>query len=830
MRGTELIPDVISLHTVISKDVNSKEKYVSICNDLRNELCSKIPPGFRWNGAERESVLNSHVFERSGYICGKYCDYMHIRLDGSYSRETPMPGNDLRIMSAYERATQMSDPGQSKLFSLMYGFAQSRDIIYVGAAPGDGWQHALRMLNSNINVIAIDPADLSAIYSKTVHIKEKLTLENAERVLLSLPVKGYDFIWDVRSDTSSLNKDAAYEAIRNEIAIYNFILTEVSLMMNIKRWNIKVNVASLREYIFPENASLFVLPFSVSRPKPINEMRSVFFLNGKLRNAMQTSESVCREISALFSMVKREKAKYEYASKDDSFADVRLFLNCLFMRFDTYDFIDVIPDNSMDVALFCLNWNSPERIAAYLDELKRRKIPIIGSYFSDCKLEEGEFSFNEEILIMRAMKIFDSRSIVRRKLFGLYLFCSGLDISFYLNEMHSSETFVIKYVENLYNLESNLNYDEIRDAICAKENHKFLKFPVELSLSDRIVSPSGHMARMVYYDSKHPISVGMFFYKVVCNFFVNGRKSTVHPKWLANDDISKKYDLDRSTVGNAEYAPKNIWHSIEEWSLGLKSGIQMSRSKRNEFFIPLLEEVCINKTYSGIEVYTFYKKNKYDLSVRNKKLDESYQYYKVAKDMTDIDLLELVREKLKKIDSFSWENFFSSNATRNALWWICVERFRLDAVYRDYWIHTSYVIYLCPDYIEHDKSKLSIDELINYRAAGITKDPTFFELHFSGNEHHSQFWTMKDEKSMMPDHALRECCVDLAARRWQFSLKWRQAVFGKELWNVDDFSIRQGIDIVRFKQIMSEVIVDTKAYFLDDVRRICESRMPGLFK
>lgn len=89
---------------------------------------------------------------------------------------------------------------------------------------------------------------------------------------------------------------------------------------------------------------------------------------------------------------------------------------------------------------------------------------------------------------------------------------------------------------------------------------------------------------------------------------------------------------------------------------------------------------------------------------------------------------------------------------------------------------------------------------------------------------------MENEDNMMPKHALEECCIDLASRRWQFSLKWHNMVIGQELWDVDDFSLRQGIDIVEFKRIMRTVVPSSQHYYLDDVRRICESRQPGLFK
>ncbi|CAB3222403.1 unnamed protein product [Arctia plantaginis] len=130
--------------------------------------------------------------------------------------------------------------------------------------------------------------------------------------------------------------------------------------------------------------------------------------------------------------------------------DLDLVANCLGMRLSYGDFIssDPLYNTILDIALFCINWNTPSAVTAYLDKIQTQNRLLICSFFTGRTLKEGEYEFPEERVIDKDdFFVFDSRLFIPAKLDCLYFLMPRTDWKIYVNEFLTSETYYIKSKE-----------------------------------------------------------------------------------------------------------------------------------------------------------------------------------------------------------------------------------------------------------------------------------------------------------------------------------------------------------------------------------------------
>lgn len=120
----------------------------------------------------------------------------------------------------------------------------------------------------------------------------------------------------------------------------------------------------------------------------------------------------------------------------------------------------------------------------------------------------------------------------------------------------------------------------------------------------------------------------MFLYKVICNFVRLGRKHV--PSLLGLDDgfspIITQLSSERAKprILNMEEAPKKLWHSLKEWTIGLACGAKLLKLDNNDITaaIAMLNNK-IQCDLIGSEIYAFYSRRaggKIDTSVVAAKL------------------------------------------------------------------------------------------------------------------------------------------------------------------------------------------------------------------
>lgn len=90
---------------------------------------------------------------------------------------------------------------------------------------------------------------------------------------------------------------------------------------------------------------------------------------------------------------------------------------------------------------------------------------------------------------------------------------------------------------------------------------------------DNLVSLSGHALRMYIEFENGNASLCMFIYKILSNFFSTKSTRIVKPdtyfpsnnedSWLGH--ISELFSMIKERL---ERSDEDVWHSVEEWSLG----------------------------------------------------------------------------------------------------------------------------------------------------------------------------------------------------------------------------------------------------------------------
>lgn len=831
--------NILDMETFLRSLIMSEAVYISMCNKLRLIIAQKIEKRFRWTGAEKESLFCSTIFQKCSYIQGLADIGVFFDKDGTFHEDNLMLGDDDLINEAFKFCNNLADVGQKKLFSLMFGFAQQRNIVYVGGSPGTGSQYALKFLKSSITVYNFDPRPSDNIYSNYTDIP--IEVHKLDDILSSIPTGLYDFCWDVRKDTSKIDYKQADHSILEDINELNTILSDPRFAKIFSRCIIKVNLHHIASYKFPDGTRFIIQPYCFSRSRPILELRAVFNVSVNSNFTYLTPDAISKITSSMIILsedYQKEDTALSYSSQ--SHHDMRLFVNSLTMRYDHYNFIDHIPtDIDLDISLFCLNRNTPTRVCNYLDLLAHKQIKLFGSFFVGSHLLPDEYSFDEiDLFLTRNFSIFDSRMFLHAKLNGLYFIASGIDLALYDNEFFNSETFVIWHARTLLVSDyDESRYDLVRDKLCSDNQTVFPKFPNSFSLSDNLVSISGHSMRLFMYSKYHEVSIGMFALKVL-NSFYRYSSRTVRPSMHKGVCIIDSYfsEFNKSSPGWMENAHKGLWHSVKEWFLGAEASallysdlLPVATSFKN-----LLKDRIISN-FDGAEVYAMKRDSKIQNINSNEAIDKRVKtilnQYKIdTRTMSISDSLKVFMDYLKNAKISMYDFFVSKRGTDQCF--LATFYFKMDKIWRHIHIHRSFVIYLSNGlYKNHDMSKFSHDEFY-FQVISNTyhiRNPLAFELHYAANSHHPEHHKNSDGNYIPMDvDSMREMCVDLAAMQWQFDLKFKKIVLGEMLWKCETFAMKRNVDMVMFKTLMKELFPAGSRYNIIEVQSIYDQTIRNM--
>lgn len=121
----------------------------------------------------------------------------------------------------------------------MYGLPLNNiDIIYVGAAPGTGWQRTLLKRDFQGHIYTYDPSRILLNESLKSHVtssRRKIeSVSDLNSALSSIDRNGnkFIFIWDVRGEVSGLLPDDRDVIISEEIDNLNMIIQEEKFRKN----------------------------------------------------------------------------------------------------------------------------------------------------------------------------------------------------------------------------------------------------------------------------------------------------------------------------------------------------------------------------------------------------------------------------------------------------------------------------------------------------------------------------------------------------------------------------------------------------------------------
>ncbi|CAB3222404.1 unnamed protein product [Arctia plantaginis] len=358
--------------------IYSSRERIRLCNRIRDVLTT-TQRSYRWCGSENESLTNESVIKHATEINGGTILHQHIKLDGSLCGDLIRYREQPLLSKLRTDLLEIESLGQKKLYSCMAGFASPHvPIVYVGSSPGDGWIKALNLIGYSSIVVSIDPRPLSSVETPSFEVKHlSMVIHGADDFAKAVSDLTYfDFVWDVRGDATSHDFDDRMEQIRNEIAILNDIMTNPDMQHKIKRFQLKINTRNLYEYLLPQDTRLYMQPYCAFRE--IFEIRAVGALHGHTHLTHVTPDTTERILETV-------------RTSSIHIPDLDLVANCLGMRLSYGDFIssDPLYNTILDIALFCINWNTPSAVTAYLDKIQTQNRLLICSFFTGRTLKEG---------------------------------------------------------------------------------------------------------------------------------------------------------------------------------------------------------------------------------------------------------------------------------------------------------------------------------------------------------------------------------------------------------------------------------------------------------
>lgn len=850
---------------------------IQLCNDIRTVL-AKLEQ-HRWCGAELESVFHPLVYKNATEICGNNPPGQYMTIEGGITGHLPVPMHEKHLADLYSFVVENnSDAGQKKLGLIMCAIPiVGYNIIYVGGSPGDAWTKTLRERNFSGMVIVIDPAPLSPgndegleIHYFPMKIRRGADLERLLVKYGYLDKSNYVFIWDVRSDGfGEMSSDARRDVITEEVITLTDIITAEWFSQHVKAYQIKVNTSNIDLYSFPKDAKLFPQPFTLSRD--VYELRCVGFVSSggiTLRTLAPCQINTLQDYLSNL-MVELSHSLSEYI----------LFLNFMTSIYRECDYIEepALIDSRWEVALYTLNWNETNKLIRYYTRIQENKTRFVGSFFTQDMLGEGEHEFDESLLINTFPSfVFDSRALIPAKIEGLYFFANTIECRYMYNELIFSECYLIGATEyQLHSQNRMTEYDNARMVISKSKGMVFAKFPTNFSVSDEIVSPSGHSLRMFIEFISCKASLMMFLYKIISNFYSTGRTKIASDKrkmlfhdednecWLP--EISERFVIEKVHLENCE---STLWHSLTEWIIGYQSAVYLMKGKKEK----VVEEVenflrtVIKCDLKGAEIFRFSQRSM--ISEGRSSVAVPRHTLKISIDDPYIIKVIKVYKKLKQVKITDWAGWLVFPKPRTYLneWQWAVTTLGIDASARDWYVHSAYVRTISNKYNAHDASKNSLLELVLNSI--IMKSPANAHWaaipHYIANSHHPQHPFLKKRHAdilgrisvmdafediytlltnvysscqeisphMDTEHFENygELAVDLIARRWQKVFPFERVLTREQLCNVQEYAFRyKNVDMQQLHEAVSLALESKEFYLKRDVEDKLANMMTALY-
>lgn len=552
-----------------------------------------------------------------------------------------------------------------------------------------------------------------------------------------------------------------------------------------------------------------------------------------------------------------------------------LFLNFLTSMFHECDYIETQPivPSIWEISIYTLNWNSETKIRRYLDNIKNRSTKFIGSFFTRELLSKDEHIFNELILLETFPSfVFDSRALIKAKVEGLYFFANTCDCRYMYNELMFSECYLIGATEYKLHSSNQMSiYDIVRSKASAQSNCAFAKFPGSFSAMDDLVSPSGHALRMYVEFERGNASICMFIFKILSNFFSTKTTRIVKPEtyfpsnnkdsWLGL--ISNRFSMLKERL---ERSDDDIWHSVDEWSLGyISAGLLLECDMSVVREISSFIKRNVQCELKGREIFNFLQRGwsqgkgpapRIPRHTMRNPIDNLY----IRKIVASYKLLRSINAN----DYIRW--ILSANKNnKDKIWRLAVFSLGLDKSARDYMIHLSYIRTLSNLFPHHDASKRTLLELIlnsviiySPNDAGWAKIP-----HLLSNDHHPEYHVynrilpnlltkiyssndfeeiyidllnaskLNKETSVsieIPFTNYDEFAVDILARRWQLMFPFERAIKRTQLESVYQYGMKhKNIDITLLENSITKILRHRDIYLRRDVECNLRSEKLDIF-
>lgn len=558
---------------IITETLMGKFDRISKCNRLRSHITSRIPIPFRNCGPGPESVFSSeyinNYYESSGLEHRVTC----ILPDGSWTHHQHHASHDYLHKQFQFINDKSFDIGQKKLRAMFDSFVGRYPLIYIGSAPGTAWLQS--HLLDNTKVLSIDALDLKSEHHNVTHCKTFLSFLNLSETIDTM--KSFidqnggvaDFLDDLRGDY--VDEDQFDQMIQNEWALKTAILE--SLGSRLRRVLLKINSTTSRHVKIPNtNYCLFPQPFTISRN--VAELRLLFTSNHSI-SFIPASESLKKTITAWHQSVKTNALETEVGV----YSNVSLFYNLAYTRYEFNNYIHGTPPHAkFDLALFTININRMEDRKLYFQRLVETGRRGIISFLSPKHLTPAETSINElEEIPPQLWCVVDSRAFTREYIAGLHVIVPP-DYRIFRNEIATTQSFMVKFA--MLPILSNITqrqYDHIKHTAAESQGLVFSRFPNTYSISDPLVSVSGHALRIAYLSlTGYDVSVLSYLSRIAYNQKSFGSSKD---KKVADDHpfpVYEWFDWKNITVTDIERNSHVYWHSSLEWITGIQAGYIIS--------------------------------------------------------------------------------------------------------------------------------------------------------------------------------------------------------------------------------------------------------------
>lgn len=560
--------------------LSSRSERVRLCNELRSLFAKRSK--YRWCGGELESIFNRDIVENACEINGLAVLGRAFDHDGVLYGDLPEVVTSNYSYDVLSHLNSLEDEGQRKLAAVFHSIAIAHSVIlYIGSSPGTGWIGALSYYPNISAVISVDPRPLDFYHDERItHHTEYITSVEQIFKLVENHINCV-LIWDVRGDTrDDVERDSM---ILREISTLNLILNHSDLEKHFIALHLKINTRHFCHYELPKMGRFFIQPYTLTRD--VFEVRYVAHLRGPGTSDLFSPSEEMRE-SVLAEM---EKIRSDLV--EGKIGETHLVANLLCARMRRVNYIETKSYNHAkeEICLFTITHNSPSEELRYLSDLRGRNIPYLISFFSGQALGDDPYCFPEGSVLSRNLgTILDSRSFIKAKLDGLYFPISDHLLTLMNEEIYTSETYKIRRTEYaVANRSRTTAYDISRITACEEKRLRFPKFPIGFSISEKLVSPSGHALRMTLEYLDGNASIALMAQKIINNFR-NYKRSFVRPEIgsLVSDPRTSTFAGVLRHMGGGkislERSPSSIWHSKLEWILGMEAAVRLKNPSQHQ--------------------------------------------------------------------------------------------------------------------------------------------------------------------------------------------------------------------------------------------------------